>query len=246
MSGQQYDRIGEAFEGFKALPLMRFGEVPSFLELVGEVGGRSVLDLACGTGFYSREFRRRGAAEVVGVDISEGMVAAARAIEEAAPLGIRYEVGDVLELAEPERKFDVVLGVQCLNYAESLAEMEQMCRNVHRSLVPGGEFFVLAQNPDYGFDCAALEDYGFRCEPAGEIETGVRVRVTALLEPEPITIVSSAPDREAYRSSLEAAGFKEAEWVPLRISEAGLREYGEEFWAEALAHPPLAMLRVRA
>ena len=58
MSVQQYDGIGEAFEGFKSLPLMRYGEVPSFLGMVGDVSGRSVLDLACGTGFYSREFRR--------------------------------------------------------------------------------------------------------------------------------------------------------------------------------------------
>src|SRR5690349_13248586 len=55
---QQYDRIGEAFEGFKSLPLIRYGEVPSFLAMVGDVSGRSVLDLACGTGFYSREFKR--------------------------------------------------------------------------------------------------------------------------------------------------------------------------------------------
>ena len=46
MSVQQYDAIGEAFEGFKALPMIRFGEVPSFLGLVGDVRGKSVLDLA--------------------------------------------------------------------------------------------------------------------------------------------------------------------------------------------------------
>ncbi|MZD10518.1 class I SAM-dependent methyltransferase, partial [Streptomyces sp. SID5785] len=39
---QQYDRIGEAFEGFKALTLARYAEVPGFLELVGDVRGRSV------------------------------------------------------------------------------------------------------------------------------------------------------------------------------------------------------------
>lgn len=52
MTVQQYDEIGEAFEGFESLPLMRYGEVPSFLNAVGDVSGKSVLDLACGTGFY--------------------------------------------------------------------------------------------------------------------------------------------------------------------------------------------------
>ncbi|MFB7055062.1 class I SAM-dependent methyltransferase [Streptomyces vinaceus] len=246
MSGQQYDGIGEAFEGFKSLPMIRYGEVPSFLGLVGEVGGRSVLDLACGTGFYSREFKRRGAADVLGVDISGEMIAAAREIEQREPLGVRYEVGDVAELPLLDARFDIALGVQCLNYAEDLATMERMCRNIHRNLVPGGEFFVLAQNPDYRFDCPSLETYGFRCEPADEIETGRRVRVTALLDPQPITIVSSAPHREAYEASLGAAGFSEITWVPLEVSDAGIREFGKEYWADLLAYPPLAMLRCRA
>ncbi|GAA1098784.1 class I SAM-dependent methyltransferase [Kitasatospora arboriphila] len=247
MAVQQYDGIGEAFEGFKSLPLMRYGEVPSFLGMVGEVKGRSVLDLACGTGFYSREFKRRGAAEVLGVDISVEMVAAARDIERRDPLDVRYEVGDVAELRSFDRQFDIALAVQCLNYAESAAAMERMCRNIHRSLVPGGEFFLLVQKPDYRFDCASLAEYGFRCEPAGEeTETGPRVRVTALLEPQPITIVTTAPRREVYEGSLRAAGFTALEWVPIQVSEAGLRAHGQDFWTDLLDRPPLEMLRCRA
>ncbi|MFH0518445.1 class I SAM-dependent methyltransferase [Streptomyces sp. M41] len=247
MSVQQYDQIGEAFEGFKSLPLMRYGEVPSFLAMVGDVRGKSVLDLACGTGFYSREFKRRGATDVFGVDISVEMIAAAREIEARDPLGVRYEVGDVTELRSLDRLFDVALGVQCLNYAADIAEMERMCGNIHRSLVPGGEFFVLAQKPDYQFDCPSLDKYGFICEPTGEeIETGPRVRVTALLDPQPISIVSSAPRREVYEQCLRATGFSEVEWVPLRVSEAGIREYGEDFWADVLKSPPLELLRCRA
>ncbi|AZP21865.1 class I SAM-dependent methyltransferase [Streptomyces aquilus] len=247
MTVQQYDAIGEAFEGFKALPLTRFGEVPSFLALVGDVRGKSVLDLACGTGFYSREFKRRGATDVFGVDISGEMIAAARDIERREPLGVRYEVGDVAELPPLEPKFDVALGVQCLNYADSIAELDRMCRNIHRNLVPGGAFFVLCQRPDYRFDCASLDTYGFRCEPTGEeAEAGPRCRVTALLEPEPISILGTVPRREVYEESLRAAGFGGIEWVPLSVSEAGIREFGEEFWTDLLAHPPLVMLRCRA
>ncbi|MFF2545182.1 class I SAM-dependent methyltransferase [Kitasatospora sp. NPDC058063] len=247
MGVQQYDGIGEAFEGFKALPLTRYGEVPSFLGLVGDVSGRSILDLACGTGFYSREFKRRGATDVLGVDISVEMIAAARAIERRDPLDVRYEVGDVAELRPLDRRFDIALAVQCLNYAEDIAAMERMCRAVHRSLLPGGELFVLAQKPDYRFDCPSLEEYGFRCEPiGGETETGPRVRVTALLDPRPISIVGAAPRREVYEESLRAAGFTALEWVPLGVSEAGTRAFGREFWADLLAHPPLEMLRCRA
>ncbi|MGI5466297.1 class I SAM-dependent methyltransferase [Streptomyces sp. CA-132043] len=247
MGVQQYDEIGEAFEGFKTLPLIRYGEVPSFLSMVGDVSGKSILDLACGTGFYSREFKRRGASDVLGVDISVEMIAAARENEQRDPLDVSYEVADVAELRTLDRRFDIALGVQCLNYAEDAAAMGRMCRNIHRSLVPGGEFFVLAQKPDYRFDCPSLEKYGFRCEPTGEEgETGPRARVTALLDPRPISIVSTVPRREVYEECLLTAGFSEVKWVPLQISEAGIREFGEEFWSDLLVKPPLEMLRCRA
>jgi SAM-dependent methyltransferase len=246
MSVQQYDEIGEAFEGFKALPLVQYGEVPSFLAMVGDVRGKSVLDLASGTGFYSREFKRRGAAEVLGVDISGEMVAVAQQLEERDPLGVRYEVGDVAELRPLGQRFDVAVAVQLLNYAEDIAAMERMCRSVHQSLAPGAELFLFNQSPDYDFDGPSLAKYGFVTELTGEeAESGPRVRTTALLDP-PVTIFSTFPNREVYEKCLRAAGFSELTWVPLEVSDAGVRAFGADFWADALSNPPLEMLRCRA
>ncbi|MEE1782815.1 class I SAM-dependent methyltransferase [Streptomyces sp. SP17BM10] len=246
MTGQLYDEIGEAFEGFKTLPLMRYGEVPGFLALVGDVAGKSVLDLASGTGFYSREFKRRGASRVLGVDISSEMVGAARAMEAKDPLGVEYEVGDVAELPFYEQRFDLAVAVQCFNYADDVATIERMCRTIHRSIADGADFFAFVQNPDFRFDGPSLAKYGFLCESLGGVtEIGPRVRITALLDP-PISFVANPPSRETYERSLRAAGFKHLTWVPLEISEAGVREYGEEFWADYVANPPLTMLRCHA
>ncbi|GAA4678610.1 hypothetical protein GCM10023347_36350 [Streptomyces chumphonensis] len=246
MGGQQYDAIGEAYEGFKALPLERYVVVPSFLGLVGDVRGRAVLDLACGTGFYSRELRRRGATEVLGVDISGEMVAVARQVEERDALGVRYEVGDVSRLRPLGRRFDIALAVQLLNYADDLATAERMCRAAHRSLRPGGELFALNQSPDFRFDGPTPEKYGFRSVLTGEEgETGPMVRTTALLDP-PVSFVAHRPRREVYETCLRAAGFKELTWVPLKVSEAGLRTFGAAHWADHHANPPLEMLHCRA
>lgn len=246
MGVQQYDGIGEAFEGFKSLPLTRYAEVPGFLAMVGDVRGRAVLDLASGTGFYSREFKRRGAAEVLGVDISPEMVAVARERERREPLGVRYAVGDVAELPPAERRFDLATAVHLLNYAEDTASLERMCRAVHRNLAPGGGFFLLNQTPDYRFDGPPLDKYGFRTGLTGEAtDAGPRVRLTALLDP-PITIHSICPRREVYEQCLRAAGFTEVTWVPLEVTDAGVDRFGAGFWADALANPPLEMLRCRA
>ncbi|MEU5091633.1 class I SAM-dependent methyltransferase [Streptomyces sp. NPDC021356] len=247
MSGQQqYDEIGEAYEGFKALPLEQYAVVPSFLAMVGDVRGRSVLDLACGTGFYSREFKRRGATDVLGIDISGEMVAVAEQLEKRHPLDVRYEVGDVCDLRTFEQRFDIGLAVQLFGYAEDIAVMERMCRNAHRGLKPGGEFFVLNQSPDFSFDGPTPDKYGFRSVLTGEeAETGPQVRITALLDP-PVSFVANRPRREVYARCLRAAGFSEVTWVPLTVSEAGLREFGADFWADFHANPPLEMLRCRS
>ncbi|APU43481.1 MULTISPECIES: class I SAM-dependent methyltransferase [unclassified Streptomyces] len=243
---QQYDEIGEAYEGFKALPLEQYVVVPSFLGLVGDVRGRTVLDLASGTGFYSREFRRRGASEVLGIDISGEMVAVAQQLEEHDPLGVRYEVGDVADLRPLGQRFDIALAVQLLNYAPDIATTERMCRALHRSLKPGGALFLLNQSPDFRFDGPTPERYGFRSELTGaEVETGPQVRTTALLDP-PVSFVANLPRREVYEKCLRAAGFSELAWVPLTVSEAGKRDFDADFWADFHANPPLEMLRCRA
>ncbi|WP_407841984.1 class I SAM-dependent methyltransferase (plasmid) [Streptomyces sp. DSM 116496] len=247
MSAQeQYDKIGEAYEGFKALPLEQWAIVPGFLALVGDVTGKSVLDVASGTGFYSRELKRRGASEVLGIDISPELVSVAQAIEERDPLGVRYEVGDAAELRSFEEPFDVGLAVQLLNYASDIATTERMCRNIHRSLKPGAELFLINQSPDYRFDGPTPEKYGFRTELTGEeVETGFKVRTTALLDP-PVSFIANFPRREVYENSLKAAGFSGLTWTPITVSEAGLREFGAEHWANLAENPPLEMLRCRA
>ncbi|WP_330334458.1 methyltransferase domain-containing protein [Streptomyces sp. NBC_00536] len=243
---QQYDEIGEAYEGFKALPLEQYAVVPGFLALVGDVSGKSVLDLASGTGFYSREFKRRGATDVLGIDISGEMVAVAQRLEEHDPLGVRYEVGDASALRTFEQPFDVGLAVQLLNYASDIATTELMCRNIHRSLKPGAELFLLNQSPDYRFDGPTPEKYGFRSELTGEeVETGPQVRTTALLDP-PVSFIANRPRRDVYEHCLKAAGFSELTWAPVKVSEAGVREFGADHWADLAANPPLEMLRCRA
>lgn len=80
-----------------------FGEAA--MDALGDFSGARVLDVGCGTGMTVRRLIERGAAEVVGVDLSEPMVTAARAWVEDSRA--RFEVGDVLDGA-PGGPFDVV------------------------------------------------------------------------------------------------------------------------------------------
>ena len=69
-----YDAVTEEYKRSKLAPWRTCLERYSLLNLLGEVRGKSVLDLACGEGFYSRLIREQGAARVVGVDLSSGII----------------------------------------------------------------------------------------------------------------------------------------------------------------------------
>ncbi len=62
---------------------------PAIFDILGDIKGLSILDLACGQGYLSRILAREGA-KVVGIDISDKMLEIARKSEESEPLGVMY------------------------------------------------------------------------------------------------------------------------------------------------------------
>ena len=111
-----YNAIADQYRRSKLTPWRRYIEEYTFFELLGDVTGLSVFDLACGEGFYSRLVRLRGASRVVGVDLSAEMIRLARASEAEMPLGIEYLAADAIAFRTSEQ-FDVVIAAYLLNYA---------------------------------------------------------------------------------------------------------------------------------
>src|SRR3954464_14392642 len=94
-----YDVIAARYRRAKQQPWRSAIESFTLMDLVGDLAGKAVVDLACGEGFYTRRLRGQGAARVVGVDLSHEMIALARAEEAAHPSGIDYLVQDGRSLA---------------------------------------------------------------------------------------------------------------------------------------------------
>ncbi|KAK8091279.1 hypothetical protein PG994_000784 [Apiospora phragmitis] len=156
----QYDAIGAQYEAIKSLPIIKDVETANFrkyaLELLAS-GNSRVLDLACGTGFYSEKLLEWGAASVTGVDISPAMIEVARA--KARQNGkdgdrrLKYQVGDVLNLGIIDGgEYDMVTGVWLLNYASSRAELTQMYRGIRANLKPSGHFFGVGEESQEDID----------------------------------------------------------------------------------------------
>jgi ubiquinone/menaquinone biosynthesis C-methylase UbiE len=134
---EEYDRIGPEYQESKLLPFRLHVEEHTTFGLLPDLAGLSVVDLACGDGIYARKLRRRGAARVVGVDISPEMVSLARRAEEAAPIGVEYVLADVANVDLGER-FDIAFCSFLFNYATSRGELRALIESVARLVRPGG------------------------------------------------------------------------------------------------------------
>ncbi|MDB5338603.1 MAG: hypothetical protein JWN70_4222, partial [Planctomycetaceae bacterium] len=148
-----YDPIAEQYKLSKQQPWRTHIEAYSLLQLVGNPAGMSVLDVACGEGFYTRLLRQQGAAKVTGVDLSQGMIDLARRQESLHQQGIDYLVGDAKHLELPAQ-YDLVVAAYLLNYAQDRQELAAMAHGIARCLKPGGRFVTVNSNPALEFSSA--------------------------------------------------------------------------------------------
>lgn len=237
-----YDPIAEQYKRSKQQPWRTYIECFTLLKLIGDLRGAAVLDLACGEGFYTRLLRQRGAARVVGVDLSAGMIELARRQEAQHSLGIEYLVGDARQLPDAGQ-FDVVVAAYLLNYARNRNELQAMCDGIARALKPGGRFVTVNSSPPLKFpDAPSYRRYGFETTTTGPWEEGAPIKWTFYLDDGSFELenyyLSVATHEEAFRS----AGFRSTYWHAPELAADGLAGQGADFWADFLARPPVAFI----
>jgi 2-polyprenyl-3-methyl-5-hydroxy-6-metoxy-1,4-benzoquinol methylase len=101
--------------------------------------GMTVLELGCGTGYFTQELARSGA-DVVAIDVSPELLEIARS-NCSAP-NVRYQIENAYALNYPEAVFDSVIGSSVLHHLEIAAAL----RNIYRVLKPGGTIYFTEPN----------------------------------------------------------------------------------------------------
>jgi SAM-dependent methyltransferase len=143
-----------------------------------------VLDIACGTGFLSLIEARLGH-RVTGIDLSQAMLAEARASAERAGVAPRFQVGDAVSPPFPSAGFDAITN---RHFLWTMLEPETGFRNWHDLLRPGGRVvsidgFWFRDSPDD--EASQMEEPGL-FERHYTKATKAELPIMRLAEPRPI------------------------------------------------------------
>ena len=135
------------FDGYKALRerddnLNVLLEQPAMRRLMPDMAGKTVLDLGCGYGHNCIEFVEKGAAEVVGVDISEKMLKVAQS--ESVHEKIRYINMSMTDVKSLNKGFDVIYSSLAFHYIEDFADFAE---NLYSVLNSGGWLLFSQEHP---------------------------------------------------------------------------------------------------
>ncbi|CAM4519442.1 class I SAM-dependent methyltransferase [Nocardia ninae] len=232
----QFRDYGAHYDATEHWPLRSQLEAPSFLAVLGDLTGLSILDAGCGSGFYLRRYAQVHAGRLIGVDPSEGMLAVARAQAETAGLETTFVQAGLAEagLLGP---VDLVTAVYVLPYATAWDELAAMCRGAAAALRPGGRFVTFALNPEFAADPDYYRPYGFTLDAKLERAEGQPVVLTSHLFDPPAQVVAHRWSRQAHDDALRDAGFRSITWIAPTPTDAGIAEHGAAFWADYLNCP---------
>lgn len=110
--------------------------------MLPDLVGKRVVDLGCGGGWVSRWMREQGAASVLGLDLSQNMIARAKA--DTADDAITYRIADLDTLELPEAAFDLAYSALTFHYVQDFG---RLVRAIRRMLVPGGHLVFTIEHP---------------------------------------------------------------------------------------------------
>ena len=136
---QGYSKLQRSIDG-----LAGAAEWPSMRALLPDLRGLDIVDLGCGFGWFCRWAREQGAVGVLGLDVSDNMLA--RAESETVDKAIRYGKTDLEDLQLLAAAFDLAYSSLAFHYIKNFSGL---LATIHRALKPGGRLIFSIEHPIY-------------------------------------------------------------------------------------------------
>lgn len=230
-----YDSLAANYEKSNAKPDKLYSILPTVLGMVGDCKDKTVLDIGCGTGFFTLPLTKLGASVVCGVDSSKAQIDIASKV--SAHPAIHYVMGDAfVQYGGP---VDIITAPFVVNYARTVPILRHFFELIYRSLREGGKAVFVLDLPNG----KSLKRFGATKTLLGRYADETIIRIDLFKEEEKIcelTAVHYTPGTIA--ELLHYGGFKNICWHEPIVSEEGIRVMGADFWKGYTADPELGYL----
>ncbi|MFH8086635.1 MAG: class I SAM-dependent methyltransferase [Candidatus Aenigmatarchaeota archaeon] len=123
-------------------PLILLEEKP-LLKIIGNVSGKKVLDVGCGTGRIALKLLKKGA-KVYGIDISEKMLEKAKNKTKKFKNKVEFKVASVYKIPYSKNSFDLVV---CNLVTSHLKNLNKAVAKIARVLKPKGFLIISDLHP---------------------------------------------------------------------------------------------------
>lgn len=240
----QYEKVVAIYDSILETAVRRC-DTANMLNVIGSVEGKNVLDLSTGTGYFARTLSKMGAKDIVGVDVSQSMLDAARKVTEGdpeIPRGVaKYESGDIFKPLElincSETSRDVITGAWSLNYAGNQAMMDQAWHNIAKYLSPGGRFVGVIPNDDMPWLQDDQEYFGFSYKRIEKVKDGHVCKLTLHAKEQPVSFNAYMLDRSVFETGARSAGLVDVTLADPAVFPEFKGTEDEEYWNSFLARP---------
>lgn len=217
-------------------------------------GGGTVLDVGCGEGYCARKVVEMGAARVIGVDISEGMVQSARAASEGDDRFSYYAASsnDLLKTLEERRdelgteggaegSVDVAMAVFLFNYL-TIEETGEAIKQIHAALKLGGTFVFSVPHPSMIYCHNPSSVFHLQSEGKGYFSSRNQriLGQICTVDGDKLNIMSVHKTLHDYIECLRAAGFEIVDIREAGVTEEHMKMHPEFF--ESVQDRPLHLV----
>lgn len=213
----------------------QYSILPTVLKMVGDCKGKVILDIGCGTGFFTLPLAERGAKKVYGVDNSR--VQLDLAAKMAKHPAIQYVESDVFVDAIPP--IDIVVAPFVVNYAATVSILKYFFQKLYNSLNDHGKVVFVVDLPSG----ENLTRFGARKKFVGEEKDEALIQIDLFNHKEKIcTLTAIYFSKETITSLLKTLGFKDVTWHTPIVSEEVIKLLGSDFWKDYVSNPELGYI----
>lgn len=220
MKMNNYDKIAEKYVETDSKPDKQFSILPTVLSLTGDLSQKTVLDIGCGSGFFTRALARL-AKRVVGIDNSEEQI---RLAKENQILNEKYIISDFRKNELPSS--DVIVAPFVFGYCKDIAELKGFFAKIHKSLSANGKMIGVIDLPS-NLD---LKRFGAVKRLSSNTD-GSEMEIALTNGENDICILRAyyfTP--ETIDRVLREVGFQDIKWHDPIISQEGLDALPQGFW----------------